>query len=86
VFAKANGLAFYLRRYSRRAAAGMAEPQRSFRRVKGHRDLPKLTAAIRRELEPTTPTAEAATLIAAWQPHRDRRRSSTANGTTSSDK
>ncbi|MHB8696200.1 MAG: hypothetical protein ACYDHH_33730 [Solirubrobacteraceae bacterium] len=43
----------------------MAEAQRSFRRVKGHRDLPKLTAAIRRELEPTTPTAEAATRVAA---------------------
>jgi hypothetical protein len=30
-------------------AAGMVEAQRSFRRVKGHRDLPKLTAAIRRD-------------------------------------
>jgi putative transposase len=46
-------------------AAGMAEAKRSFRRVKGHRDLPKLTAAIRRELHPATPTEEAATLIAA---------------------
>ena len=45
-------------------AAGMAEAQRSFRRVKGHRDLPKLTAAIRRDLDPT-PTTEAAALIAA---------------------
>jgi hypothetical protein len=34
-------------------AAGMAEAQRSFRRVKGHRDLPKLVAAINRELDPT---------------------------------
>jgi transposase-like protein len=45
-------------------AAGMAEAQHSFRRVKGHRDLPKLTAAIRRELNPT-PTEEAATVRAA---------------------
>ena len=45
-------------------AAGMAEAQRSFRRVKGHRDLPKLQAAIRRELDPT-PTKEATALIAA---------------------
>ena len=45
-------------------AAGMAEAQRSFRRVKGHRDLPKLINAIRRELQPPTPTEEAATLVA----------------------
>jgi putative transposase len=45
-------------------AAGMAEAQKGFRRVKGHRDLPKLQAAIRRELDPT-PTKEAAALIAA---------------------
>jgi len=45
-------------------AAGMAEAQRSFRRVKGHRDLPALAAAIHHELHPT-PTAEATTLIAA---------------------
>jgi putative transposase len=37
-------------------AAGLAEAQTSFRRVKGHRDLPALTAAIRRELARTTPT------------------------------
>jgi putative transposase len=46
-------------------AAGMAEAQRGFRRVKGHRDLPKLIAAIRRELHPPTPTEEAVTLTAA---------------------
>jgi len=46
-------------------AAGMAEAQRGFRRVKGHRDLAALTAAIHRELHPNTPTEEAATLIAA---------------------
>jgi putative transposase len=45
-------------------AAGMAEAQKGFRRVKGHRDLPKLTAAIRRELNPT-PTQEAAAVRAA---------------------
>jgi len=45
-------------------AAGMAEAQHSFRRVKGHRDLPKLTAAIQRELTPT-PTDEAAAVRAA---------------------
>jgi transposase-like protein len=45
-------------------AAGLAEAQRSFRRVKGHRDLPALTAAIQAELHPT-PTEEAATLITA---------------------
>ena len=49
----------------RSTAAGMTEAQRSFRRVKGHHDLPKLTAAIRRELHPNTPTEETATLIAA---------------------
>jgi putative transposase len=46
-------------------AAGMDEAQRGFRRVKGFRDLPKLTAAIQRELHPSTPTEEAVTLIAA---------------------
>jgi len=46
-------------------AAGMAEAQRGFRRVKGFRDLPKLTNAIHRELNPTVPTEEAVTLIAA---------------------
>jgi putative transposase len=40
-------------------AAGLAEAQKGFRRVKGHRDLPALTAAIRREHDPT-PTEEAA--------------------------
>ena len=45
-------------------AAGMAKAQRSFRRIKEHRDLPKLLAAIERELDPT-PTKEDATLIAA---------------------
>jgi putative transposase len=45
-------------------AAGLAEAQRSFRRVKGHRDIAKLTAAIDREQNPS-PTKEAATLIAA---------------------
>jgi putative transposase len=46
-------------------AAGMAEAQHGFRRVKGHRDLPKLINAIHRELHPTIPTEEAVTLIAA---------------------
>ena len=46
-------------------AAGMAEAQRGFRRVKGFRNLPKLTNAIHRELNPTVPTEEAVTLIAA---------------------
>ena len=46
-------------------AAGMAEAQRGFRRVKGFRDLPKLTNAIHRELNPTVPTEEAVTLIVA---------------------
>ena len=46
-------------------AAGMLEAEHHFRRVKGYRDLPKLTAAIQRELQPTTPTEETATLIAA---------------------
>ena len=49
----------------RSTAARMTEAQRSFRRVKGHHDLPKLTAAIRRKLHPSTPTEEAATLTAA---------------------
>jgi transposase-like protein len=44
-------------------AAGLAEAQKSFRRVKGHRDLPKLLTAIRHELDPT-PTKEAAALAA----------------------
>jgi hypothetical protein len=42
-----------------RTAAGLAEAQKGFRRVKGNRDLPKLIAAIRRELNPA-PTEEAA--------------------------
>ena len=45
-------------------AAGMAEAQQGFRRVKGHRDLRKLTAAIQRELTPT-PTEGAAAVRAA---------------------
>ena len=45
-------------------AAGLAEAQRSFRRVKGHRDIPKLSTAIHREQNPS-PTKEAAALIAA---------------------
>ena len=49
----------------RLTTAGMAEAQRSFRRVKGHRDLPKLINAIHRELNPTMATEEAVTLIAA---------------------
>jgi putative transposase len=49
-------------------AAGLAEAHKSFRRIKGHRDLPKLTAAIRHELDPT-PTKEAAALIAAREDH-----------------
>jgi hypothetical protein len=48
-------------------AAGLAEAQKGFRRVKGHRYLPELTAAIRRELNPT-PTEEAAT-ARAWGTH-----------------
>lgn len=48
----------------RRTAAGMAEAQRSFRRVTGHLDLAALTAAIQHELHPT-PTEETTTLIAA---------------------
>jgi len=50
-------------------AAEMAETQRGFRRIKGHRDLPKLAAAIRRELSLPQPdnatTEEAATVHAA---------------------
>jgi len=50
-------------------AAGMAEAQAGFRRIKGHRDLPKLAAAIRRELSLPQPnnatTEEAATVHAA---------------------
>jgi transposase-like protein len=45
-------------------AAGLAEAQTSFRRVKGHRDLPALAAAIRREHTPT-PTTKAAAVRAA---------------------
>jgi hypothetical protein len=45
-------------------ATGLAEAQKSFRRAKVHRYLPELTAAIRRELNPT-PTEEAAAARAA---------------------
>lgn len=45
-------------------AAGLAEAQKGFRRVKGHRDLPELTAALRYELNPT-PAEEAAAARAA---------------------
>ena len=44
-------------------AAGLAEAQRSFHRVKGYRDIPRLSATIRHEQNPS-PTKEAA-LIAA---------------------
>ena len=47
----------------------MAEAQQRFRRIKGHRDLPKLAAAIRQELSLPKPnnisTEEAATVHAA---------------------
>jgi putative transposase len=46
-------------------AAGILQAERQFRRVKGHRDMPKLTAAIHHELHPTTTTEEANILIAA---------------------
>ncbi len=46
-------------------AAGMTEAERSFRRVKGHHDLPKLIDAIHRELNQTIPTEEAVTVVAA---------------------
>jgi len=39
-------------------AAGMLEAERSFRRVKGHRDMPKLVEALRREVTPTPDTPE----------------------------
>ncbi len=42
-------------------AAGMLEAERQFRRVKGHRELPMLLAALRREVNPTD---EAATVRA----------------------
>jgi len=45
-------------------AAGLAEAQRSFRRVKGHRDIPRLSATIRHQQNPS-PTKEAAAPIAA---------------------
>jgi hypothetical protein len=48
----------------RRTAAGLAEAQKGFRRVKGHRYLPEHIAAIRRELNPTQ-TEEAAAARAA---------------------
>jgi hypothetical protein len=48
-------------------AAGLAEAQKGFRRVKGHRYLPEHIAAIRRELNPT-PTEEAAAARAALSP------------------
>jgi hypothetical protein len=36
-------------------AAGLAEAKKGFRRVEGHRDLPELTTALRRELTPPRP-------------------------------
>jgi putative transposase len=47
-------------------AAAMAQAQQGFRRVKGHRDLPKLAAAIRRELtlpQPNPVTTEEAAKV-----------------------
>jgi transposase-like protein len=41
-------------------AAGMLDAERSFRRVKGHRDIPILVAAIKRELTTTDTTTTAA--------------------------
>ena len=49
-------------------AAGVADAQKGFRRVKRHRDLPELTDAIRRELS-LTPTEEAAAARAARHTH-----------------
>ncbi len=46
-------------------AAGILQAEHEFRRVKGHRDMPKLTTAIHHELHPTTTTKEANTLITA---------------------
>ena len=40
------------------AAAGMLNAERSFRRVKGCRDMPTLVAALRRHIETVTPSCE----------------------------
>ena len=39
-------------------AAGMLEAERSFRRVRGHKDMPKLVDALRREVTPNVVTPE----------------------------
>ena len=39
-------------------AAGMLEAERSFRRVKGHADMPALVAAIHTEVLARTPTSQ----------------------------
>jgi putative transposase len=46
-------------------AAGMLQAQQGFRRVKGHRDLPKLAAAVARELSLPQPN-HVVTEEAAW--------------------
>jgi hypothetical protein len=39
-------------------AAGMLEAERSFRRVRGHKDMAKLVTALHREITPTVDTPE----------------------------
>ena len=39
-------------------AAGMLEAERSFRRVRGHKDMAKLVEALRRQVTPTVDTSE----------------------------
>jgi putative transposase len=48
----------------RRVAAGMLEAERSFQRVKGHRNLPKLLAALRARRVGAGPAKERAQAIA----------------------
>jgi hypothetical protein len=64
-------------------AAGMAEAQRGFRRVKRYRGVPKLIAAIRRSSARPIPSEEPLPSSSPESHIPDRRRSSTANGTSS---
>src|SRR2546426_8999502 len=73
-------------------AAGMLEAEKQFRKIIGYRDLATLVIAIERDRDTRrhsleaahTPSKEAAIVLTALPSHRDRRRKSTARGTSSS--
>jgi hypothetical protein len=55
-------------------AAGMLNAQRSFRRVKGYKQMPQLVATLRRHAHPATAPSTETVLVPPhnirWDPHR----------------